>query len=181
MAIYLGGVEYANLYVAGSDAAGLFVVGEAGLSSDLVYSFTRSLDRAWGNTPGSGGGNVSPQTFTHDGDTWQLWQVVPYLGTSVGPLTVGDCRIQLRDTSKNRGQNLLASMPDEIVLTMASWTGSPWRFTRPTANNKFTNVSSGNSARKSIDYEPVRSIGASAAAEGIAEGQSFTIDLIFKS
>lgn len=147
------------------------------------YDFTRSLDRTWGAgsgaTPGSGGGNVPPQTFTHDGDAWELWQIVPYLGSSVGPPTVGDCRVQLRNRALNRGQNLLADMPDRVVLTMAGWTGSPWEFRRPTAGNKFTNVGSGNSARKGIDYEPVRTVGANPGAEGIAQGQSFTATLYF--
>ena len=145
-----------------------------------VYRFSRTLDRAWGNTPGSGGGNVPPQTFTHKGDTWQLWQVVPYLGSGVSPPSLGDCRIQLRNTAKNRGQNLLSEMPIRIVLTQSGWTGSPWTFNRPTANNKFTNVGSGNGARKGVDYEPTRTPGADPAADGVTQGDTFNIDLIFE-
>lgn len=146
------------------------------------FAFTRTLDRTFStDTPGSGGGNVPPQTFVHKGDTWQLWQVIPYLGAGVGPRQVGDCRLHLRNRGKNRGSNLLAEMPIRVVLAQAGWTGSPWTFTRPTAANKFTNAGSGNSARKSIDYEPVRSIGANPGAEGIAQGQEFTCTLIFEA
>ena len=147
------------------------------------YRFARTLDRTWGSgtgaTPGSGGGNVEPQTFQHEGNTWQLWQVVPYLGTAVSPPSVGDCRIQLRNRGVNRGAMRLADMPSRIVLEQSGWTGSPWTFTRPTANNKFTNVGSGNSARKGIDYEPVRSVGANPTAEGITQGDNFHVTLHF--
>ena len=148
------------------------------------YSLDRTLDRTWGSgagaTPGSGGGNVPAQTFEHEGDTWELWQVVPFLGSSVGPPSVGDCRVQLRDRSVGRGQNLLENMPDRIVLSGDAFTGLPWTFTRPTAANKFTNVGSGGSARKGIDYEPSgRTPGANPAADGIAQGESFTITLHF--
>lgn len=145
------------------------------------YTFQRTLDRTWGSgpnaTPGSGGGNVDPQRFTHNGNAWELWQVVPYLGSTVGPTTVGDCRIQLRNRDVSRGQNQLTDMPDRIELIRTGWVGSPWAFTRPTANNKFTNVGSGNSARKGIDYEPSRTVGANPQAEGIAQGQDFTVIL----
>ena len=70
-------------------------------------------------------------------------------------------------------------MPARITVARAGWTGSPWEFTRPTANNKFSNVASGNSARKAIDYEPVRVVGANPAAEGIVQGQEFTVTLHF--
>ena len=149
---------------------------------------SRTLDRTWGSgagaTPGSGGGNVPAQTFINDGTNWELWQVVPYLGSAVSPPGVGDCRIQLRNRDKNRGANMLSEMPARIRLfagagDTADWTNLPWEFTRPTANNKFTNVGSGNSARKGIDYEPVRSVGANPTAEGIAQGESFRIELIF--
>ena len=141
------------------------------------YDFTRTLDRTFTDTPASGGGNVSPQTFEHEEEDWELWQVVPYLGAGVGPRSVGDCRIQLRNRDKNRGSMQLDEMPDRVVLTQADWTNSPWEFTRPTQSNKFSNVGSGNNARKGIDYEPVRSIGATPAAEGIAQGQEFMVTL----
>ena len=67
------------------------------------YEFTRTLDRTFTDSPASGGGNVEPQTFTHEGENWELWQVVPYLGTGVGPISTGDCRIQLRNRSISRG------------------------------------------------------------------------------
>ena len=150
------------------------------------YSIAMAIDRTWGAgaaaTPGAGGGNVSPKTFTHDGENWELWQVVPFLGSAVGGSTLGDCRIQLRNRDQNRGSMQLADMPDRIVLSAepgqsADWTGLPWTFNRPTANSKFSNVGSGNSARKGIDYEPVHAIGASPTAVGIAQGETFTITL----
>ena len=154
----------------------------------ISFTLARTLDRTWGSgagaTPGSGGGNVSPQTFVHNGETWQLWQVVPFLGSGVSPPSVGDCRVQLRNRAKNRGSNLLEDMPTRIILSIgagdtADWTGLPWTFTRPTANNKFTNVASGNNARKGIDYEPVHTPAANPGAAGIAQGESFRITLFF--
>ena len=159
--------------------------GEVPFAGDR-YIFDRTLDRTWGAgagaTPGSGGGNVSPDEFTHDGDTWQLWQVVPFLGAAVGAPSTGDCRIHLRDRSIGRGAMQLANMPDRVILSAvgddtADWTGLPWTFTRPTANNKFTNVGSGGSARKGIDYEPVHALGANPGAVGIAQGETFTCTL----
>lgn len=166
-------------------AANVFKAKAAAVTS---YTLARTLDRAWGSgaglTPGSGGGNTVAQTFTHLGDSWQLWQVVPFLGSAVGPRSVGDCRLHLRNTAKSRAQNQLSEMPARIRLfagagDTADWTGLPWEFTRPTANNKFTNAGSGNSARKSIDYEPVHSVGANPTAVGIAQGETFRIELIF--
>ena len=154
----------------------------------ISYTLSRTLDRTWGSgagaTPGSGGGNVPAQTFVHEGDTWELWQVVPFLGSAVSPPSAGDCRIQLRNRAVNRGSMVLSDMPTKITLLMGSgdtadWTGLPWTFTRPTANNKFTNVGSGNSARKGIDYEPEHSLGANPTAVGIAQGESFRITLFF--
>ena len=151
-------------------------------------TLARTLDRTWGSgagaTFGSGGGNVAAQEFVNDGTNWELWQVVPFLGSAVSPPSVGDCRIQLRNRDKSRGQNLLTEMPSQIRLfagsgDTADWTGLPWVFNRPTAANKFTNVGSGNGARKGIDYEPVHTIGANPGAVGIAQGESFRIALIF--
>lgn len=152
------------------------------------FTLARTLDRTWGSgagaTPGSGGGNVPAQTFVHNGATWELWQVVPFLGSAVSPPSVGDCRVQLRDRSVGRGQNQLENMPSRIILSIGSgdtadWTGLPWTFTRPSASNKFTNVGSGQSARKGIDYEPVHTVGANPTAVGIAQGESFRITLEF--
>ena len=93
---------------------------------------------------------------------------------------MGDCRIQLRNRDVNRGTMELSDVPNQIILTMDSWTGSPWTFTRPTNNNKFSNVGSGQSARKGIDYEPSgRTPSGTPAAEGIAQGQQFTIVLVW--
>lgn len=152
------------------------------------YSIRRTLDRTFGNgdTPASGGGNTTPDTFSHNGATWQIWQVIPFLGQGTFPPEIGDCRVHIRDTSKNRGQNLLADMPTRIVLSKgaadnADWVGLPWEFTRPgpTEPSKFTSPGSGNSARRSVDYEPVRSHRATAASEGIAQGETFTLTLVF--
>ena len=156
-------------------------------SSVPTFDISRTLDRTFNpGTPASGGGNVEPDTFTHvgnDGDasaTWQLWQVIPFLNQGVVSADrAGDARIHLRDRSVSRGNNQLANMPSQIIITRDGWTGSPWVFNRPTAGSKFTNAGSGNSARKSIDYEPVRAHGANPAAEGIVQGQTFTVRLIF--
>lgn len=162
------------------------LVAQSSGSSDLMYDFTRTLDRTWGadatsGTPGSGGGNVDPNRFEHEGNAWELWQCVPYLNSNVGPVTVGDCRIHLRNRDISRGQMELEDMPDEVILTMTSWQQQPWTFRRPTDTRKFTNVGSGNSARKGIDYEPTRTVLANPGISGIAEGQSFTCTLIWKA
>ena len=149
-------------------------------AGEAVYRLSRTIDRTFTDTPASGGGNVAPQTFTHEGNTWQCWQVIPFLGSGVGPPSVGDCRVQLRNRGLSRGQNILEDMPSRVVLTQSGWTNSPWEFTRPTASNKFTSPGSGNNARRAIDYEPVRSPGSTPAAEGVAMGDNFTIDLYFE-
>lgn len=160
-----------------------FVPGESGRPPS--FSFERTLDRTFTDTPASGGGNVSPQTFEYEGNTWQLWQVIPFLGAGVGPPSAGDCRVQLRNRGVGRGQNLLADMPSRVVLSVvgsqtADWTDLPWEFTRPTAGNKYTSPGSGNNARRAIDYEPVRSVaGLSPAGVSITQGETFTITLIF--
>ena len=144
------------------------------------YSLDRTLDRSFGTTPASGGGNVSPQTFEHEGATWQVWQVIPFLGnTVVSGDRIGDCRVQLRDRSIGRNQMQLADMPDRIVISGDAFIGLPWEFTRPTSNAKFTSPGSGNSARRAIDYEPVHSPASSPANAGIAQGESFTITIHF--
>ena len=147
---------------------------------------TRTLDRTFGAgggaTPASGGGNVEPTRFMQDGANWELWQVIPFNGSGISPPEVGDCRLHLRNRDESRGQNTLDEMPARIILKQDSWTDSPWEFTRPmlAQNSKFFNVGSGNSARKGIDYNPVRTPGTNAAAEGIAQGQEFTIILIWE-
>ena len=131
------------------------------------YDFNLTLDRTFsGDTPAYGGGNVDPLAFQHDGEDWELWQVIPFVGAAVG--TVGECRIQLRNRSINRGQMLLEDMPDRIIITSDAFIGTPWEFTRPTANNDFFNVGGGNSARRGINYIPVRTPEANIAAAGIA-------------
>ena len=144
------------------------------------YSVARTIDRVFGNTPASGGGNVTPDTFVRNGATWQVWQVIPFIGTSVASNT-GDCRLHLRDTSKSVAANQLADMPDRITLSSedgqtADWTGLPWQFTRPTSNAKFGTA--GNN-RRSIDYEPVRDVsGQSPSQAGLSStNHSFTLTL----
>ena len=184
MAIYLGDVEYSGVYLGVIDISGVVAAGSDYVEQGDSYSIDRTLDRSFGTTPASGGGNVEPDTFTYDGDTWQLWQVVPFIGSNVGS-NVGDCRIQLRDTSIGRGQNLLVNMPDRIRISKRDsdatdpFIGLPWNFTRPTSNSKFSSPGSGNNARRAIDYEPIHTPASSPANAGIAQGESFTITLFF--
>ena len=150
------------------------------------YSFSRTLDRSFSGHPAWGGGNVQQGAvgnrradFEHDGSDWELWQVIPFDGPAVSGV-LGACRLHLRNRTKGRGQNLLTEMPARVVLSGADWTGLPWSFTRTTNPAQFVNVSSGNSARKSVTYIADRaSVGASPAAVGIAQGESFTIELFF--
>lgn len=149
------------------------------------YVINRQLDRNFGSTPASGGGNVSPDTFIHDGDSWEVWQVIPFLGQGVvSGDRIGDARLHLRDRSISRSAMQLGDMPDRIIITANTFAESPWTFTRPTAANKFTSPGSGNSARRSIDYEPSGRVPrASPAASGIArvpangQGQTFTLTI----
>lgn len=169
--------------VGGSKIAGFRGTITYDADTSTVIELMRTLDRTWasgaGATPGSGGGNVQPDRFTYDGENWECWQVVPFLGTGVNPPSVGDCRVHLRNRDINRGQMLLEDMPDRVILKMDGWTDSPWEFTRPTAGNKFINVGSGNSARKGIDYEPRRTITGTPTSVGITQGQTFSIMLIW--
>ena len=142
------------------------------------YPHTVTLDRTFTDTPTYGGGNRQPLRFIHDGENWELWQVIPYVGQGVGPAaSVGDCRLQLRNRDKNRGQNLLTDMPDRVTIESDDFVGTPWTYTRGTANADFGNVASGNSARKSVNYNPDFDIAANPAAAGIAQGETLTITL----
>lgn len=192
MGIFVAGVEYTGIHVAGVEISELLADGEEYHDSALApvtsYSIRRTLDRTFSSdTPASGGGDVTPDTFARNGATWQLWQVVPYLGVGVAPPTRGDARIHIRDTSVSRNQNLLANMPTRIVLSKgagdsADWVGLPWTFTRPGSSqtSKFTSPGSGDAARRGIDYEPSgRTPLANAGASGIAQGETFTITLHF--
>lgn len=153
------------------------------------YTFARMLDRAWGSgagtTPGSGGGNVSPDEFQHEGNRWQLYQVVPFIGAAVSAAGVGRCRVHLRNRGVNRGAMTLGSMPSRIIISAtagqtADWTDLPWEFIRPATGATFSNPGSGNSARKSLDYNPVRNIGGlNPTSAGVARGETFTVTLYF--
>ena len=145
--------------------------------SGFSYHFDMTLDRTFGDTPAARGGNLSPLTFTHGGNNWELWQCVPFLGPGVGPQSVGDCRVQLRNRDKGRGQNTLDEMPDRAVINTDNFIGTPWEFTRPTAGNKFTSPGSGNNARRAIDYEPVHTPAANPAAAGVVQPETFTLTI----
>ena len=159
-------------------------------SMDEEYTISRTLDRTFaGDTPTSGGGNVSPDSFTRDdGNSWELWQVVPFLGSGVSPTTVGDARVHMRNRAISRGAMTQDSMPDFIEITRDGWTGSPWRFRRSTNAAKWSSPGSGNSARRSLDYEPVgRTPLSTPEASGISldttsgNGQTFSIKLIWSA
>ena len=153
--------------------------------SPQSYSITRTLDRTFTDTPASGGGNVSPDEFEHNGQTWELWQAIPFLGSGVGPPSVGDARVHLRNRAIGRNAMQLADMPSRIEISAgagqsADWTGLPWSFSRPTAANKFTSPGSGNAARRGIDYEPDRNVaGQTPASLGITQGETFTVTFFF--
>ena len=149
------------------------------------FSLARTLDRTFTDTPASGGGNVTPDTFEHDGDTWQVWQVVPFIGSAVSSSGVGRCRVHLRNTAVSRAAMLLADMPSRIVISAegaqtADWAGLPWEFTRPTTGATFTSPGSGNAARRSLDYNPVRNVsGLTPAGASVTEGETFTVTFYF--
>lgn len=150
------------------------------------FTIARTLDRTFVDTPASGGGNVSPDTFVYNGQTWEVWQVVPFLAPGVSPIQRGDCRVHIRNRAISRDAMQLADMPVRVVLSAASgqtadWLGLPWTFTRPTNTAKFTSPGSGNEARRSIDYERAienRST-VTPTSLGIAQGETFSITLEF--
>ena len=117
--------------------------------------------------------------FVHEGTNWELWQILPFDGPAVGGV-LGACRCQFRNRDKSRGTNTLEEMPSRVRLSGADWTGLPWSFTRTANGAQFTNVGSGNAARKAVTYIADRaSVGASPAAVGIAQGEAFTIEMFF--
>ena len=143
------------------------------------FTITRNLDRSFVGTPASGGGNVTPDKFTYKGQSWEVWQVVPFLGSGVSPITVGDLRVHLRNRAISRDAMLLADMPRRVIAARDGWVGTPWICDRPTNESKFTSPGSGDEARRSIDYEPVRSVLANPSISGVAQGQTFTITIEF--
>ena len=148
-----------------------------------TYTFTVTLDRtfsastpAWG--PVRSGGQFQPEEFVHDGANWELWQVIPYIGSGVGNGNPGGCRVHLRNRDISRGNMTLESCPDRIILTRSEWTGSPWTFTRGTAGSDFFNAGSGNPARRQVNYYPSGRVpGATAAADGVSQGDELTVTL----
>lgn len=183
MGIYFAGQEYTKGYAAGQELVGAFFAGSRFLSEAVtVYRATRTLDRTFGGGfPAWGGGNVGARAFNfeHKGERWRLYQVIPWDGPAIGGVN-GNARIHIRNLDKNRGQNLLAEMPTSLRLSGADWTGLPWTFTRTTASSGFTNAGSGNTARKAVVYTADRAnVGSSPADVGIAQGEEFTVELIF--
>ena len=156
-------------------------------SATPSYSFMRTLERAFSGHPAWGGGNVNNNAagnrradFVHEGTNWEMWQVVPFDGAVLGGVH-GACLVQLRNRDKSRGTNTLEEMPSRIRLSGSDWTGLPWTFTRTTNPAQFTNVASGSSARKAVRYIADRAVdpAATPANVGIAQGESFTIELYF--
>ena len=149
------------------------------------YTIARTLDRTFVDTPASGGGNISPDTFTHNGQSWEVWQVVPYLGSGVSPVQRGDARVHIRNRNVRRNDMELSDLPERITIFAAAgqtadWVQLPWNFTRPTNTAKFSRPGGGNSARVSADYEPAgRTPLANASVSGIAQGETFSITLFF--
>lgn len=152
-------------------------------------TFTRTLERTFSGFPAWGGGNVNNNAagnrradFVHDGVNWEMWQIVPFDGVVIGGVH-GACRIQFRNRDKSRGTNTLEEMPARITLKGADWEGLPWTFTRTTNDSEFQNVASGNSARKAVSYHADRDIeaGDTPANLGIAQGESFTVEIYFEA
>ena len=163
------------------------VIGKARAAAAPSYRFARTLERAFSGFPAWGGGNVNNNAagnrradFVHEGTNWEMWQIVPFDGSAIGGLH-GACRVQLRNRDKNRGSNTLEEMPTRVTLSGADWTGLPWTFRRTANAGQFTNVASGSSARKAVTYiaDRVVASGDSPASVGIAQGESFTIELFF--
>ena len=151
------------------------------------HRFTRTLERSFSGFPAWGGGNVNNNAvgnrradFVQDGVNWELWQIVPFDGVVIGGVH-GACRLQLRNRDVSRGANTLEMMPTRVELSGADWRGLPWTFMRTPNDSEFTNVASGQSARKAVSYHADRSIASNVtpASLGIAEGESFTITLHF--
>ena len=167
------------------------VIGRPKDPPGISFAFSRTLDRTFSGHPAWGGGNVNQGAmgnrraeFVHEGDNWEMWQAIPFDGPAISGV-LGACRVHLRNRGKSRGQNTLEEMPARIVLSAeggdtADWAGLPWSFMRTTNPAQFVNVASGNSARKAVTYLADRANpGASPAAVGIAQGESFTITLHF--
>ena len=149
------------------------------------YAVVRTLDRTFTDTPASGGGNVTPDEFEHDGNTWEVWQVVPFLGAAVSAAGVGRCRVHLRNREVGRNAMQLTDMPARFVVSAegaqtADWTDLPWEFTRPSSGATFTSPGSGNAARRSLDYDPVRNVsGLTPAGVSVTQGETFTVTFYF--
>lgn len=152
----------------------------AAVSGATSFTINVTLDRTFsGDTPAAGPrspspGTFNPWTFTYQGDSWELWQAIPFLGTAVSS-SVGYCRIQLRNRAVLRNAMQLTDMPDRVVLSNADWAELPWEFTRPSSG--LGSPGGEPNARRSLDYIPTRTPGAAASAEGIAQGETFDITL----
>ena len=146
-------------------------------SMDDEYSLDMTLDRTFpGGTPAAGPNVGSQPTFVHDGDTYQIWQVIP----NINPATVagagGRCRLQATIIGQAAQTVELSDFPDELELSHSGWTGSPWRFARPTSG-----ITTAGGNRRVVDYTPVGRTPSTPAADGVAQGQTFTAKFIFKA
>ena len=154
----------------------------AAMAGGPQFTINVELDRTFsGDTPAAGprspsAGVFNPWTFTHEGNSWELWQAIPFLGSAVSG-NVGYCRIQLRNRAVLRNAMQLSDMPTRIVISGQDWSDLPWEFTRPASG--LGSPGGEPNARRSLDYVPARTPGANAAAEGIAQGESFDITMFF--
>lgn len=150
------------------------------VSPVTTFTFTRTIDRNWGETFGSGG--ASPfNEFTYKGQTWRLYQIVPQVGGSIANAqrAIGDGFIQIRNRDINRGSMTVEMLPDRIIITRSEWLGSPWTFSRTT---RFGDVGNGSTARVGAGYAPVgRTPPAQPSLANISTGDEFTITLEWDS
>lgn len=139
------------------------------------FTFTRTIDRNWGETFGSGGG-ADPTEFVYNGVNWELYQIVPFVGANIvtSQRAQGDCYVQMRNRDISRGAMTVDMLPDRIIIARSEWLQSPWMFNRTT---RFGNVGSGNNARVGAGYAPTRTPASTPSAEGISNGDAFQITL----
>ena len=146
---------------------------------------TVTLDRTFaGDTPAAGPNIGSIPSFQYNSMTWEMYQAIPFLGINVSPFQRGDARIQLRPSGIDADSMTMDDYPATITMsTDANWLNKPWTFTRGTDANQFNNNIGRGGAhhRTAMDYERVienRNV-QTAALLGVAQGQSFTVELTF--
>ena len=183
--IYFGGQEYDKAYVGGQEFTGVEVAGQSHLSGESSYTLTLTLDRTFTDTPAAGPNIGAHPTFVHDGKTWEVWQVIPFLGPAIGGTTLGDLRFQTRIMGEAASTLALTDMPATITVANDRWTGSPWTFTRPTAAAKFGTSGSSDAVRRRAEYEPSgRTPSGTPAQSGVVQqistvNQTFTATFTF--